>query len=158
MTHRDTMPVTAAVALAAATLAYALHHLSMPAHSPWAALGAVVGAATIGLLPAVLAARPRRPLPVVLARSEALAVREAVAGDAGFCAALHAERLPEDAVDGRLVARQREAGSPAHTLTRELISGGAFQVGSPWALPGLGFRSFTDEVHLDHIHLQQAAR
>lgn len=96
MTLRDTMPVTAAVALAAATLAYVLHHLPLPAHSPWPTLGAVVGAATIGLLPAVLAVRPRHPLPaVILARSEALAVREAATTDAGFCAALHAEQLPE---------------------------------------------------------------
>lgn len=71
----------------------------------------------------------------------------------------HASGLAADiyAVDGRLVARQREAGSAAHALTRSLVAGGAFQVGSPWALPGVGTRSFTDEVHLDHVHLHQAA-
>jgi hypothetical protein len=72
----------------------------------------------------------------------------------------HTSGLAADiyAVDGCLVARQRETGTPAYDLTRALVSGGAFQVGSPWALPGRGFRSFTDEVHLDQIHLQQAAR
>ena len=27
------------------------------------------------------------------------------------------------------------------------------EVGSPWALDGYGGRSFTDDVHLDHVHI-----
>ena len=61
------------------------------------------------------------------------------------------------AVSGRLVVRQRAVGSSAYRLARRLIADGARQVGSPWILPPGGRRSFTDEVHQDHIHLQQSA-
>jgi hypothetical protein len=58
------------------------------------------------------------------------------------------------AVDGRLVIRQREAGSAAYTLAARLVTGGAAQVGSPWVLAPGGSRSFTDDVHQDHVHVQ----
>ena len=58
------------------------------------------------------------------------------------------------AVGGRLVIRQREPGSPAHALTAALVAGGAAQVGSPWILPPGGSRSFSDDVHQDHVHVQ----
>ena len=60
------------------------------------------------------------------------------------------------AVAGRSVIRQREQGSPAYRLAAELVAGGAAQVGSPWVLGPGGRRSFTDAVHQDHIHVQQA--
>lgn len=56
-------------------------------------------------------------------------------------------------VDGRRVVRQRRQGSRAFTLARSLVAGGATQLGSPWAF---GNGSFTDPVHQDHLHLQQA--
>ena len=61
------------------------------------------------------------------------------------------------AVSGALVLRQRNTGSPAYQLVRQFLAGGAAQVGSPWALPPGGRRSFTDAVHQDHIHVQQDA-
>lgn len=60
------------------------------------------------------------------------------------------------AVAGRPVIRQREQGSPAYRLAAEFVAGGAAQVGSPWVLGSGGPRSFTDAVHQDHIHVQQA--
>lgn len=60
------------------------------------------------------------------------------------------------AVDGRPVLEQRQEGSAAFDLAAELVSGGAAQVGSPWILGAGGSQSFTDEVHQDHIHLQQS--
>ena len=61
------------------------------------------------------------------------------------------------AVDGRLVLRQREAGTPAYALAASLVSGGAAQVGSPWQLGADPSRSFTDAVHQDHVHVQWSA-
>lgn len=60
------------------------------------------------------------------------------------------------AVDGRLVVRQRRAGSDAHAVAQAFFAGGARQVASPWSFGG-GARSFTDAVHQDHIHVQQSA-
>ena len=59
------------------------------------------------------------------------------------------------AVGARSVIRQRRPGSPAQALARELVAGGAAQVGSPWDLPPGPPRTFTDRVHQDHLHLQQ---
>lgn len=59
------------------------------------------------------------------------------------------------AVDGVPVLNQRQEGSAAFALASELVGGGAAQVGSPWILGAGGSQSFTDEVHQDHIHLQQ---
>jgi hypothetical protein len=58
------------------------------------------------------------------------------------------------AVDGQLVTRQREAGSPAYALAASLVDDGAAQVGSPWIIGPGGRRSFSDEVHQDHVHVQ----
>ena len=68
----------------------------------------------------------------------------------------HTQGLAVDiwAVDGRPVASQREAGSPAYELAASFIAGGAAQLGSPWDLAE-GAQSFTDTVHQDHLHLQQ---
>ncbi len=59
------------------------------------------------------------------------------------------------AVDGVPVLNQRQEGSAAFELASELVDGGAAQIGSPWILGAGGSQSFTDEVHQDHIHLQQ---
>lgn len=57
------------------------------------------------------------------------------------------------AVGRRLVVRQQAVGTPAYELARAAVSGGARQVGSPWTFgPG----SFSDDVHADHLHIQQA--
>jgi len=61
------------------------------------------------------------------------------------------------AVDGALVLDQRTPDSSARRLAAAWLERGAAQVGSPWLLPPGGDRSFTDEVHQDHIHLQQTA-
>lgn len=60
------------------------------------------------------------------------------------------------AVDGKPVVMQSQNGSSAQQLAASFLAGGAWQVGSPWVLPPGGRRSFTDRVHSDHIHLQQA--
>ena len=60
------------------------------------------------------------------------------------------------AVDGRPVITQRELESPAYRLAVQLFADGAFQLGSPWVFGGEP-RSFSDLVHQDHIHLQQAS-
>lgn len=61
------------------------------------------------------------------------------------------------AVDGRPVIAQTQEGSAAFRLASGLVAGGAAQVGSPWVLGTGGSQSFADEVHQDHIHLQQTA-
>lgn len=60
------------------------------------------------------------------------------------------------AVDGVPVISQRETGSAAYELASSLVAGGAYQLGSPWILGSGSAQSFTDDVHQDHIHLQQA--
>lgn len=59
------------------------------------------------------------------------------------------------AVDGTPVLRQRTKGGKAWRLATAFLRAGAAQVGSPWILPPGGRRSFSDPVHLDHIHVQQ---
>lgn len=59
-------------------------------------------------------------------------------------------------IDGTPVVQQQEEGTPAYETAAELVAGGAAQVGSPWILGPGGAVSFTDEVHADHIHLQQS--
>jgi hypothetical protein len=61
------------------------------------------------------------------------------------------------AVSGRLVVNQRDPGTPAHAMAATLVADGAAQVGSPWVLSPGGSRSFSDEVHQDHVHLQWTA-
>lgn len=58
-------------------------------------------------------------------------------------------------IDGTHVIDERSAGSPAdslvHWLMRQSVVG---QVGSPWDLDGsASARSFTNSVHLDHVHV-----
>ncbi len=57
------------------------------------------------------------------------------------------------AVDGQLVVDSRFEGSPAWILSRELFDAGIQSIGSPWAFDGFGGRSFTDDVHQDHLHI-----
>jgi hypothetical protein len=55
---------------------------------------------------------------------------------------------------GRHVVDQRGAGSPAYDLVTWLMSRlEVGQVGSPWDMDGSAGRSFTNGVHLDHIHI-----
>lgn len=58
-------------------------------------------------------------------------------------------------VNGAPVVEQTQEGSAAFDLASELVAAGAAQVGSPWILGAGGSQSFTDDVHRDHIHLQQ---
>ena len=60
-------------------------------------------------------------------------------------------------VDGTPVIEQREPGSKAYELASSFVSDGATQVGSPWVLGAGGTTSFADEVHQDHLHLQQSS-
>lgn len=59
------------------------------------------------------------------------------------------------AVEDRLVVAQRRARGPAYAFTRRLYARAPYQLGSPWVFSGAG-STFTDEVHQDHIHLQQS--
>jgi hypothetical protein len=57
-------------------------------------------------------------------------------------------------LDGPLVIEDREVGSPTHDLVRWLYDQPELsEVGSPWALDGFGGRSFSDELHQDHVHV-----
>lgn len=107
-----------------------------------------------GLLVALSEAADRRAIAVLVLRTghpaNVWATSRPSAHTSGFAADLYA-------VAGTLVVRQRGAASPARQLAAELIEAGAVQVGSPFALPPGGRRSFTDEVHQDHIHVQQTS-
>ena len=108
-----------------------------------------------GLLRALADAADRRRISVSALRSghprTVWATSRTSAHALGYAADIYA-------VDGALVLRQRETGSPAHRLATELVAAGADQVGSPWMLPPGGRRAFSDRVHQDHIHLQATAR
>jgi hypothetical protein len=57
-------------------------------------------------------------------------------------------------LNGVHVVRQHAVGSPAYDLVRWLLAQPQVsQVGSPWDLDGASGRSFTNTVHLDHIHV-----
>jgi hypothetical protein len=57
-------------------------------------------------------------------------------------------------VNGVHIVRQHAVGSPAYELVRWLLAQPQVsQVGSPWDLDGGSGRSFTNAVHLDHIHV-----
>ncbi len=56
-------------------------------------------------------------------------------------------------VGGQLVVDSRFEGSPTWNLARELYDRGTRSIGSPWAFDGFGGRSFTDDVHQDHLHI-----
>jgi hypothetical protein len=105
------------------------------------------------LLDALATAARRHQLSVGILRSghppNVWATERPSAHSQGFAADIYA-------VDGRPVVRQQRTASPAYELAEELFAGGAYQLGSPWAFgAGVG-SSFTDAVHQDHIHLQQA--
>ena len=57
------------------------------------------------------------------------------------------------AVGGELVVDSRFEGSPTWTLANKLFQNGIGSMGSPWAFDGFGGRSFTDDVHQDHLHI-----
>ncbi|WP_052668152.1 hypothetical protein [Nitriliruptor alkaliphilus] len=53
-----------------------------------------------------------------------------------------------------LVIDDRARGSATHELVEWLYEQPELsEVGSPWALDGFGGRSFTDELHQDHLHV-----
>ncbi len=56
-------------------------------------------------------------------------------------------------VDGVRIVDSRFEGSPGWNLSRELFDSGIRSIGSPWAFDGFGGRSFTDDVHQDHLHI-----
>lgn len=59
-----------------------------------------------------------------------------------------------NALAGTHVVALHGAGSSAHELAAWLLTQPEVtQVGSPWILDGGGFRSFTNAVHLDHLHV-----
>jgi hypothetical protein len=106
-----------------------------------------------GLLRAMAAAAKRAPYAVTVIDSghprNVFATSRPSAHSAGSAVDIYE-------VDGRLVVRQRGQGTPAYSFARALYGARAYQLGSPWAFTG-GGSSFTDAVHQDHIHLQQAA-
>ncbi len=106
-----------------------------------------------GLLEALLAAAKRYELQVAVLITghppNVWATDRPSAHSAGLAADIFA-------VDGRDVIRQRHTGSSAFELTESFLAGGAAQVGSPWSFDPSGVRSFTDDVHQDHLHLQQS--
>ena len=59
-------------------------------------------------------------------------------------------------VDDEAVVGAERKRSPAYRLTRWLYREGVPELGSPWDLDGDGGRSFTDDVHADHIHVSVA--
>lgn len=63
------------------------------------------------------------------------------------------------ALGGVPVVQQRHStDSIAHQVSRALFDGGrVHRLGAPWAFDGAGGRSWTDPVHLDHLHLGVSA-
>lgn len=104
------------------------------------------------LLDALSVAAERRRYSVGVLRSghppNVWATTRPSAHSAGYAADIYA-------VGGRPVVEQQREGSPAFQLAADLVAGGASQVGSPWILGTGAPRSFSDDVHQDHIHLQQ---
>jgi hypothetical protein len=57
-----------------------------------------------------------------------------------------------------VVAQRHSTDSVAHQVSRALYDGGrVHRLGAPWAFDGAGGRSWTDPVHLDHLHLGVSA-
>jgi hypothetical protein len=53
-----------------------------------------------------------------------------------------------------VVTQQPATESAAYEMSRRLFERGVVQeLGAPWAFDGVGGRSFTNTVHLDHIHV-----
>jgi hypothetical protein len=68
----------------------------------------------------------------------------------------HAEGRAVDLyrVGDRHVIADRTSGSPTHELVRWLYDQPEVsEIGSPWALDAFGGRSFSDELHQDHLHV-----
>lgn len=84
-------------ALAAAGIAYGLHHTApFAGHGLAVVLSVIFAAAVVALVPAGLARRAERQLPVVLTlRPGSADIRTVETDDLDFCAALHAEKLPQ---------------------------------------------------------------
>lgn len=58
------------------------------------------------------------------------------------------------AVDGMPVITQQEQSGPLYPLMRPLLSQGITELGTPWDVDGpKAGASFTNTVHLDHLHL-----
>ena len=106
------------------------------------------------LLEALARAAGKRKLSLTVIRSGHPRTVWATSRPSGHSAGAAADIF---AVAGRPVIAQREPGSEAYALAEELVAGGAYQLGSPWVLGTGGAQSFTDAVHQDHIHLQQAS-
>ena len=69
---------------------------------------------------------------------------------------MHTRGLAVDVwqVGGVPVAAQAgDTSSEAYELAQWLYTDGVGKLGSPWALDGFGGRSFTDDVHHDHLHV-----
>jgi hypothetical protein len=111
------------------------------------------GAVDTSLLNAVLRAAREHELSIAVLRSghphNVWETTRPSAHSAGFAVDIWA-------VAGRPVIEQREPRTPAYEVAEDLYAGGAGQLGSPWVFDKGGVRSFTDAVHQDHIHLQQA--
>lgn len=111
------------------------------------------GAIDPALLDALARAARRRELSVGILSSghptNVWATDRPSAHSQGFAADIYA-------VDGRPVVRQHQTGSPAYDVAEKLVAGGAYQLGSPWVFDTSGVSSFTDDVHADHLHLQQS--
>ncbi len=61
-------------------------------------------------------------------------------------------------VDGRPVGADHSKDSDIYRLVESLYANPLVRsIGSPWDLDGPGGRSFTDEVHLDHLHVSVVA-
>lgn len=105
------------------------------------------------LLGALAAAASKHELSVGILRSghpaNVWATDRPSAHSQGFAADIYA-------VDGKLVVRQQGTGSAAYAVARGLVAGGAYQLGSPWIFGEGGVSSFTDDVHADHLHVQQS--
>jgi hypothetical protein len=53
-----------------------------------------------------------------------------------------------------VVSQQPDEDTPAWQLNHELfVAGEVPELGGPWAFDGFGGRSFTNDVHLDHLHV-----
>jgi hypothetical protein len=53
-----------------------------------------------------------------------------------------------------VVSQQPDEATPAWDMNRRLFDRGVVpELGGPWSFDGFGGRSFTNEVHLDHLHV-----
>ncbi len=106
-----------------------------------------------GLLDALSSAAERHPFSVAVLSSghprNVWQTDRRSAHSSGYAADIYA-------VGGRLVVRQPATGSAAHQLASSFAESGVRQLGSPWDFDGPGRTSFTDDVHLDHLHVQRS--